>query len=385
MKRFWLGVFLTLTASSVAWAQLDEVRAGFIYVGPVGDFGWTYSHDRGRRAVDERFDWLTTTFVESVPEGDTETFIDQLVRGGANVIFTTSFGFGEGTLNAARRYPDVLFGHATGFQGAPNVMVYIAEFYQLYYLNGLMAGALTETNKVGYVAAFPIPEVKRHINAFTLGVREVNPEAEVEVRWLYNWFDPAGAAEATQALIAEGADVFAFSEDTPTVIQTAAERGFPSFSHYSAMYEFAPEHVVSGQIANWEVIYADFLEKVHTGEYNAQNLEDVNYWWLLSEGAVILGADEDTPINPVFEERLRAVTVTDPDLGEVSVYDLVLARHEAMKEGGPEAFDPFTGPIRDRNGNVVIEAGVTPDQETLETLEWAVEGVSLSSPWDNEP
>lgn len=385
MTRLVRLALVMLVACGLAWAQQDEVRAGFIYVGPVGDFGWTYSHDQGRQAVDARFDWLETMYVESVAEGDTETFIDQLVRQGANVIFTTSFGFGEGTLAAARRYPDVIFGHATGFQRAPNVMTYIAEFYQLYYLNGLMAGALTETGTIGYVAAFPIPEVKRHINAFTLGVREVNPEAVVEVRWLYAWFDPAGAAEATQALIAEGADVFAFSEDTPTVIQTAAERGFPSFAHYSPMHQFAPDYVVSGQLANWEAIYADFLEGVHSGEYTAENLEDVNYWWLLAEEAVELGATTGMPINPVYEERLQGVMVSDPELGEISVYDLVMARHEAMRDGGPEAFDPFTGPVRDRRGNVVIEAGVTPDQEELETLEWAAEGVSLTSPWDNEP
>ncbi|MDQ3459315.1 MAG: BMP family ABC transporter substrate-binding protein [Deinococcota bacterium] len=385
MNRLTTLAVLVLLVCGVALAQLENMRAGFIYVGPVGDFGWTYSHDQGRQAVDERFDWLETVFVESVAEGDTETFIDQLVRQGANVIFTTSFGFGEGTLAAAQRYPEVIFAHATGFQRAPNVMTYIAEFYQLYYLNGLMAGALTESNKVGYVAAFPIPEVKRHINAFALGVRETNPEAVVEVRWLYNWFDPAGAAEATQALIAEGADVFAFSEDTPTVIQTAAERGLPSFAHYSAMYDFAPDHVVSGQLANWEAIYADFLEGVHSGEYTAETLEDVDYWWLLAEGAVELGARGGMPINPAFEEPLRAVTVDDPELGEVSVYDLVMARHEAMSEGGPEAFDPFTGPVMDRRGNVVVAAGVTPGQEELETLEWAAEGVSPTSPWDNEP
>jgi simple sugar transport system substrate-binding protein len=302
-------IALVVFVFGTAYAE-RQIKAGFIYVGPVGDFGWTYAHDQGRQAADARFDWLETIYVESVAEGDTETFIDQLVRQGANVIFTTSFGFGEGTLAAARRYPEVIFGHATGFTRAPNVMTYIAEFYPAYYLNGLMAGALTQTNKVGYVAAFPIPEVKRHINAFTIGVREVNPEAEVEVRWLYAWFDPAGAAEATQALIAEGADVFAFSEDTPTVIQTAAAAGFPSFSHYSPMYDFAPDYVVSGQIADWDKIYSDFLAKVYAGYYTHENLETVDYWWRLAEGAIQAAADWGMVINPVFEDRLRAVTVT---------------------------------------------------------------------------
>jgi simple sugar transport system substrate-binding protein len=360
------------------------IKAGFIYVGPVGDYGWTYAHDQGRQAADARFDWLETLYVESVAEGDTETFIDQLVRQGANVIFTTSFGFGEGTLAAAQRYPDVLFGHATGFTRTPNVMTYIAEFYPAYYLNGLMAGALTESNKIGYVAAFPIPEVKRHINAFTIGVREVNPDAEVEVRWLYAWFDPAGAAEATQALIAEGADVFAFSEDTPTVIQVAAEAGYPSFSHYSPMYDFAPDYVVSGQIADWDKIYSDFLSKVYAGYYTNENLEEVDYWWMLAEGAIQAAADWDMVVNPVFEDRLRAVTVNDPILGEISVYELVFERLEAMSDV-EMAFHPFQGPLYDRRGNLVLPEGARMTKLELETLEWAVEGVSLSSPWDNEP
>jgi simple sugar transport system substrate-binding protein len=367
----------------VALAQ-ENVRAGFIYVGPVGDFGWTYSHDQGRQAVDARFDWLETFYVESVAEGEVESFIDQLVRQGANVIFTTSFGYGDGTLAAAQRYPEVIFGHATGFQRAPNMMTYIAEFYQAYYLNGLMAGALTESNTIGYVGAFPIPEVKRHLNAFVLGVREVNPEAEVDVRWIGDWYNPAAANEATQALIAGGADVFAFSEDSPTVIQVAAERGLPSFSHYSPMYDFAPEYVISGQLANWEAIYADFLEKVHTGEYTAQNLEDVNYWWLLGENAVEAGATHGMLINPVFEERLQEVTVDDPELGEVSVYDLVMARLAAMNAAEP-AFDPFEGPITDRQGNLVVPEGVRLNQQELEAIEWAVEGVSPTAPWPNEP
>ena len=384
-RRLTTATLAFLAALWLGFSQAEpEITAGFIYVGPVGDYGWTHAHDQGRQAAEERFDWLDTMYVESVAEGDVETFIEQLIRQGANVIFTTSFGFGEGTLNAAMRHPDVIFGHATGFTRAPNVMTYIAEFYPAYYLNGLMAGALTETGTVGYVAAFPIPEIKRHINAFTIGVREVNPDAEVEVRWLYAWFDPAGAAEATEALIAEGADVFGFSEDTPTVIQVAAEHGYPSFSHYSPMYEFAPEHVVSGQIADWDTIYSDFLAKVYAGYYTAENLEDVDYWWMLAEGAIAAAADWGMEVNPVFEDELRQVMVEDPILGEISVYDLVFARLEAMSDV-EMAFNPFQGPLYDRRGNLVLPDGARMTKEQLETLEWAVEGVSLTSPWDHEP
>ena len=382
MKR-WLWTLLLVLLFSFAAAQEDDtITAGFVYVGPVGDYGWTFAHDEARRMLDEEFNWLDTIFVESVPEGDAEPFIDQLVQQGAEVIFTTSFGYMDGTIAAAQRHPDVLFAHATGFMRAPNVATYTAEFYQVYYLNGLMAGALTESNNVGYVGAFPIPEVKRHIDAFTLGVREVNPEANVTVRWINAWFDPAAATEATQALIAEGADVLAFTEDTPTVIQVAAERGLPSFSHYSPMYEFAPEYVVSGQLVHWDEIYRDFLTKVRDGTYTAENLEEVDYWWLLAEDAVEMAASEEIIISPEYEPALRGVTVDDPELGEISVYDLVNTRLEQMN-ASPAAFDPFTGPITDRNGNVVVEEGVTMSVDELASMQWAVEGVV--GPWPDEP
>jgi simple sugar transport system substrate-binding protein len=244
----------------------------------------------GRLIAEETFPWLETIYVESVPEGEVETYIDRMIQEGADVVFTTSFGFMDGTLAAAKRYPDKIFAHCSGFKRAPNMASYMADFYQVYYLNGLMAGALTKSGKIGYVAAFPIPEVKRHINAFTIGVREVNPNAQVHVRWIYEWFNPAAATEATKALIAEGADVFAFTEDSPTVVQVAAAKGLPSFGHYSPMYDFAPDYVVSGQIVHWEKFYLDFLSKVYAGYYTSKNLEEVDYWGLLREGAVELGA-----------------------------------------------------------------------------------------------
>ena len=365
-----------------AFAQVEQITAGFIYVGPTDDNGWTEAHDAARQMLDDEYDWLTTIAVESVPEADAEPFIDQLIQQGANVIFTTSFGFMDATIAAAARYPDVVFAHATGFMRAPNVATYTAEFYQVYYLNGLMAGALTESGEVGYVGAFPIPEVKRHISAFTMGVREVNPEATVNVRWLNSWYNPAAATEATQALIADGSDVFAFTEDSPTVIQVAAEQDLPSFAHYSPMLSFAPEYVVSGQLVHWDVIYRDILTKVHDGTYTPQNLQDTDYWSLLYSGAVETGADEGTFINPVFEDDLQAVTVNDPELGEVTVFDLVNTRLEQMNAETP-AFDPFTGPLSDRNGNEVAADGVTLNIGELASMQWAAEGVV--GPWPDEP
>jgi len=379
MKKFLL--VLSMVLLSIVFAQ-DKPKVGFIYVGPVGDAGWTYSHDLGRQQLEEELG-VETIYIESVSEADVEIFIDQLVDEGANIIFTTSFGYGDGTLAAAERHPDVLFGHATGYQRSPNVMTYIAEMYQAYYINGLIAGALSESNKLGYIAAFPIPEVKRHINAFALGAKEVNPEAEVEVRWLFNWFDPAGANEATQALMAEGSDVLIFTEDTPTVIQAAAEKGFPSFSHYASMLSFSPDTVVSGQLTNWGAIYIDFVQGAMDGTYTNENLADVDYIWRFGDdGAAEAGAEPGMPINPVFAEQLQAYMVTDPELGEISVYDLVLSRIEAMTMTEP-AFEPFTGPIVDRNGNEVYAEGVSAPLGELMGLEWAAENVV--GDWDNEP
>ena len=379
MRKVVLAVLLVLGSLALAEGKL---KAGWVYVGPIGDYGWTHAHDVGRREAEKAFPWLETVYVESVPEGQVGSVIDQLVRQGVKVIFATSFGYMDGVLDAAKRYPDVIFAHATGFKRAPNVATYMADFYQLYYLNGLMAGALTKTGKVGYVGAFPIPEVKRHINAFTLGVRAVNPKAKVLVRWIYEWYNPAAAKEATEALIADGADVFAFTEDSPTVVQVAAEHKLPSFAHYSPMLKFAPDYVVSGQLVHWGTIYKDFLAKVYAGLYTPKNLEDVDYWWLLPQKAVELGADFGVPVNPKFVPALKAKVVNHPIFGKVSVYDLVTKLHGLMQD--PElAFDPFEGPIKDRKGVLRVPAGLRLTKHQLETMEWAVEGVV--GPWPNEP
>jgi simple sugar transport system substrate-binding protein len=373
---------LGLLLLSLAFAQ-DKLKVGFIYVGPVGDAGWTYSHDIGRQKMLEALgDKVETITVESVTEADAEAAVDQLVAEGAKVIFATSFGYGDGIMAAAERYTDVVFGHATGYMRAPNVMTYISEMYQAYYINGLIAGALTESNLIGYPAAFPIPEVKRHINAFAIGAAEVNPEAKVEVTWLNAWFAPDAAKEATEALISKGADVFAFTEDTPSVIQTAAAKGFPSFSHYASMLSFSPDTVVSGQLCHWDVIYTDFVSKVLSGEYNSTNLQDLDYVALLSDGGLEVGADAGIPINPAYEAALKAKVINHAEFGEISVYDLVLKRIEQMT-AGRDTFDPFTGPIVDRKGNEIYAAGQVGTIGELMSLEWAA--ANVIGDWANEP
>ena len=357
----------------------QKLKVGFIYVGPIGDYGWTNAHDVARRMVEQQLP-VETLYVESVPEGKVEPFIDRLVGQGAKVIFTTSFGFMDGTVAAAQRYPNVVFAHASGFKRARNLATYMADFYQVYYLNGLMAGALTKTNKVGYVGAFP--EVKRHLDAYALGVRYVNPQATINVRWLQDWFSPPKAKEATQALIADGVDVFAFTEDSPTVIQESAKKNLLSFAHYSPMYKFAPKQVVSGELVHWETIYLDFLRKVLAGKYTADNLQDVDYWWLLAEKAVEVGAEPGMMINPLFVSRLKSTTVKTVEFGTLSVYDLVQRRIAQMSKN-PVVFDPFAGPIQDRKGVVRVPAGHTMTVGELTSMEWAAPGVT--GPWPGEP
>lgn len=366
----------------------DVMKACFVYVGPIGDLGWTNAHDVGRVYVDEKYDWLETVYVESVPEADASRFLDRfVVEEDCTIIFTTSFGYMDDTLAAAEKYPDTYFVHVSGYKRAPNMGNMMADFYQIYYLNGLMAGALSKTGKIGYVGAQAIPEVIRHINAFTLGVREVNPEATVDVRWLYSWYDPAKSREAAESLIATGVDTLAFTEDSAAVVQVGEEyttqRDQPiyTFGHYSPMAQFGPNSLVSGQLVNWGLIYEDILTKIHLGVYNLDNMDTVDYWGLLGGGwlvgaepSVELGGEFGVPINPVYEEDLKAVMVNDPVLGEMSVYDLIFARISQMKDPAVH-FDPYEGPISDQTGTERIMEDQRLTFFELTTIDWFVEGV----------
>jgi len=375
-------VILSLSSGAMAKEYIpgETLKAGFIYVGPIGDLGWSNAHDNARLICEDAFPWLETVYVESVAEGDEPLYIDKLImEENCDVVFTTSFGFMDGTLLSAQKYPDKIFAHCSGFKRNPNMMTYMADFYQIYYLNGLIAGALTKTNKTAYVGAFPIPEVKRHMGAFARGVLEAKPKAEVYARWIYEWFSPTAAKEATEALIADGCDVFAFTEDSPTVVQVAADKNFPSFGHYSPMYKFSPDHVVSGQIAHWEAIYLDFLAKVYAGVYTAKNLVDVDYWWLLKEKSVEMGAKPGMLINPVYEKQLKETKIDDPIFGMINVYDLVMKRFEQMSDPSM-VFDPFNGPVYDRDGNLKVPEGSRMSVFELTTMDWAVDGIV--GPWE---
>jgi basic membrane protein A and related proteins len=361
-------------------AEDKKIKAGFIYVGPVGDYGWSHAHDLGRKAAQEKFDWLETVYVESVSEADCDRIIDRLIQQQkCDVVFTTSFGFMDATVKAGTRYPDKLFMHCSGFKRSENVGTYFGDLYQMYYLNGLMAGALTKTNKIGYVAAFPIPELIRHIDAYALGIKAANPDAKVHVKWIYAWYGPDKAREAAESLIAEGCDTLAFTEDTPAVIEVGqdhTEKGkqIYTFSHYSAMQPYGEDSVVSGQLMDWGGMYIKILEDIHTGNWNN---EDV--WWLAKEGAAILGGNETDPINPKFVDDLKQAMIQTEEFGDISAYNLVMKRYEQMKQG-VEVFDPFTGPIHDNKGTLQIKAGERASKEDLLSIMYYVDNVEGTIP-----
>ncbi len=266
---------LSLAAGS-AFAQ-DKVKAGFIYVGPVGDGGWTYEHDQGRKAVEaELGDAVETVYQESVPEGaDAERAITQMALSGADIIFTTSFGYMDPTMNVAAKFPDVKFEHATGFKRADNVSVYSARFYEGRAIQGHIAGKMTKTNKVGYIASFPIPEVIRGINSAYLHAKKVNPDVEFSIVWAYTWFDPAKEADAARALIDNGADVILQHTDSTAPQAAAQEAGnVITFGQASDMAEFGPVPRVSSIIDNFAPYYIDRVKELMDGTWEITDTWD---------------------------------------------------------------------------------------------------------------
>lgn len=374
-----VGLCLAL-ATGIGLAADKKMKAGFIYVGPVGDYGWSHAHDVGRKFAMEKLPWLETIYIESVPEGDAARIIDRLVQSEkCDVVFTTSFGYMEDTVKAGPKYPDKYFMHCSGFKRDKNVGTYFADLYQTYYLNGLMAGALTKTNKIGYVGAFPIPEVVRHIDAFALGIKATNPKAQVHVKWIYAWYGPEKAKEAAQALIAEGCDNLAFTEDTPAVIEVGQEHSekgkqIYTYGHYSPMEAYGEDSVVSGQLVNWGGMYVKILQDLQSGTWSNEDM-----WWLAAEEAAILGGSFDHIINPKFVDALKAVSVEASGLGKVSVYDLVVKRYDQMKQG-VEVFDPFTGPIKDNTGQLRVKEGARASKEELLSIMYYVDNVVGSIP-----
>ena len=305
-----------LLVAGVSFAKEKKLKAGFVYVGDVGDFGWTNAHDAGRKYAEKKLPWLETIYIESVPEADSSRIIDRLVQQEkCDVVLTTSFGYMDDTIKAGQKYPNRHFMHCSGFKQSQNVGTYFADLYQIYYLNGLMAGALTKSDKIGYIGAFPISEVVRHIDAFALGIKAVNPDAKVHIKWIYAWVGPEKAKEAAQALVAEGCDTLAFTEDTPAVIEVGQEhtekgKQIYTFSHYSPMQAYGVDSVVSGQLVDWGIMYEKIFKDLYEGTWTKDDM-----WWLASENAAILGGN--------FKEEIFIIFHTDRKKGKIDCYFII--------------------------------------------------------------
>jgi basic membrane protein A len=332
----------------------DSVKVGFVYVSPTGDAGWTHSHDQARKYVEAQLgDKVETTYVESVPEGaDAERVIRNMASNGHDLIFTTSFGYMNPTLKVAARFPDVKFEHASGYKQAENVGSYFSRPYQGRYLSGLIAGKTTKTNVIGYVAAFPIPEVVRGINAFTKGVREVNPNAEVKVVWVSTWFDPAKEREAAETLILQNADVLTQHTDSAAVIQTAEAKGVHAIGYHSDMSEYGKKAHLTSVVHNWGPLYLEKVKSVINGTWKKDNL-----WIGIAEGATDLA-----PLNDSIPADVKA---------------LVAEKKAAIKAG---SFHVFNGPVKDQSGAVKVAEGATMSDGDLQGFNWYVEGVSGTLP-----
>ncbi|MBO8128907.1 MAG: BMP family ABC transporter substrate-binding protein [Peptococcaceae bacterium] len=325
----------------------DKIKVGFVYIGSPGDAGWTYAHDQARKALEEALPYVETEVVENVADADAERVLTQLAQNGNDVIFSTSFGFMDPTINVAKKFPDVVFLHCSGYKTADNVGTYFGRMYQARYLTGIIAGMATESDLIGYVAAFPIPEVIRGINAFTLGVRSVNPDAQVKVVWTNTWFDPAAEKEAANALLDAGADVIAQHQDTPGPQQAAQERGKLSIGYNSDMSKLAPKAVMTSAVWNWAPYYIETVKAVKEGTW-----ESSSYWGSMAEGIVGLA-----PYGPMVTDEMKA------------------AVEEAKEKIVSGEWDVFTGPIKDQNGELRVAEGETMSDKDMLSMDWFVEGV----------
>jgi basic membrane protein A and related proteins len=276
MRKILVAATAAMFAAGAALSSAsaaDKLKVGFIYLGPVGDFGWTYQHDLARQALVKEFgDKIETTYLENVSEGpDAERSIEQLVRAGNKLIFTTSFGYMDPTLKVAKKYPNVHFEHATGFKSDKNMSIYNGRFYEGRYIQGVIAGKMSKAGVLGYIGSFPIPEVIMGINATILGAQTVNPNIKVKIIWANTWFDPGKEADAAKALLDQGADVIMQHTDSPAAMQIASERGKLAFGQDSEMIKFGPKTQLTSIMDNWAPYYIDRVQAELDGKWASEN------------------------------------------------------------------------------------------------------------------
>ena len=286
--------FLLIPLFLITSAVAGPLKVGFIYVGPTGDHGWTYMHDQGRIAIEEAFgNKVETTYVESVAEGpDAERVMTQMALKGTDIIFATSFGYMEQMLNVAAKFPDIKFEHATGYKRADNMSVYSSKFYEGRYVQGVIAGMMSEKGKAGYIASFPIPEVIRGINAFLLGATSVNPDFDIDVVWVNTWYDPAKEGDAARVLINQGADIITQHTDSTAPLTVAQEMGIKGFGQASDMHHFAPDTQLTAIIDQWGPYYVARVQAALDGTW-----ESSDTWGGMDTGMVEMAPYTNMPEN----------------------------------------------------------------------------------------
>lgn len=354
------AVFITFPAVSQTPAgakpstpvPAQPVKAGFVYVSPITEAGWTRQHDEGRKAVEAALGaQVHTTFVENVPEGaDAERVIRDLAATGHQIIFTPSFGYMEPTLKVAQDFPQVKFESITGYKTAPNVAAANARYYEGRYLAGIAAGRMSKTGVAGYVAGFPIPEVLQGINAFTLGMRSVNPKAVVKVVWINVWFDPPKERDAAMVLFNQDVDVMAFHTGSTAVMAAAQERGKMAVAYHSDMRKTGPDAQIVAVTHEWGRYYTERVRAVQSGTWKSGNL-----WGGVREGLIRVGD---------FGPKVPA-----------AVQQEVLAAQKAIGAGTLQPFKAGKTPVRDNEGHEVIAAGQALTDAQILQMNWLVEGV----------
>ncbi len=352
-KLFVAAAAVALGLAAGAAQAAEKVKIGFVYVGPVGDMGWSYQHDQGRLAVEAAFgDKVETTYVENVSEGpDAERVIEKLARSGNDMIFTTSFGFMNPTIKVAKKYPKVKFEHATGYKRSKNVATYGSRFYEGRYVIGQIAAKMSKSGTVGYIGSFPIPEVVRGINSFLLGAQSVNPDMKVKVVWVNSWFDPGKEADAAKALIDQGADIISQHTDSAAPLQVAAERNVLGFGQASDMIKFAPKNQLTAIVDNWADYYVSRVQAAMDGTWKAEDT-----WGGFDKEMVHMAPFTNLPDDVV---KMAEETTA------------------AIKAG---TLHPFHGPIFKQDGSQAIKEGEVLDDGTLLGMNWYVKGVDDKLP-----
>jgi len=359
MRRRTFTKLLGATAATAALgrfglARADEpFKAGFVYVGPVADFGWSHQHDLGRQAAQKALgDKLKTTYVESVKEGpDSERVIRELATAGNGIIFTTSFGFMNPTIKVAKQFPNVKFEHATGYKRADNVATYNIRFYEGRYVQGVIAGKMSKSGVVGYIGSVPIPEVVMGMNAFIRGMHTVNPQGKIKLVWINGWYDPGKESDAAKALIDQGADIIAQHTDSAAPLQVAEQRGVKGFGQASDMIKFAPKAQLTSSVDHWDEYYTQRIQAAMDGSWKTQDI------W----GGLKIGMLHMAPWTNMPDDVAQAAQAAQNGIEDGSIVI-------------------FKGPINDQSGKVKVADGAQLSDDDILGMNWLAEGIEGTLP-----